>query len=408
MVPVKKGQFYLFSYCGQVFINYSAKNLFCFLLSDVSIVDRHRSRFENHVDQENRKNNELSKNKEEKLQNDENSKANDSSRPSTLPYNGVSNNKKSWMLSMMYSKTQDDDKKSPSPESFKNGVEIVNNNYILYNKSKEESSSNSSVNSLSRDNIKDMQEKLIYRNGDAGIRSPTSENIPRYGDASGIISRAKEGLAASKSKPESKPTSPLSPSSSFIIQEMKKPESDIQWEQLVKAVKRPLVINDLDFSDLKSEEDVNLFETIGPDLGYDVNGGPPPPPLPPGLGPPPPPPPLPMGAGPVPPPPPPDFLNNKFNRLNGALEAPSVHPTWLKRNQHHGQESQVKEQSNQKQKTKKTLKLFWREVKEDKSLLKRIGRKKTIWDELKPVPVDTQKLEHLFENRAKDVMNKVR
>lgn len=371
-------------------------------------MDRHRSRFENHVDQENRKNSELSKNKDEKIQNDERNKANDSMRPSTLPY-GMTTNKKSWMLSMMYGKSQEEDTKSPPPsEPVKNGVEIVNNNYILYNKAKEESSSNSSVNSLSKDSVKDMQEKFIYRNGDSGVKSPTPENIPRIGDSSGIISRAKEGLAASKSKPESKPTSPLSPSSSFIIQEMKKPESDIQWEQLVKAVKRPLIINDLDFTDLKSEEDVDLLESLGPDLGTEMNGGPPPPPLPPGLGPPPPPPPLPMGAGPVPPPPPPDLLTNKFNRINGAPEPPSVPPTWLKRNQHHGQESQVKEQSNRNQKTKKTVKLFWREVKEDKSLLKRIGRKKTIWDELKPVPVDTQKLEHLFENRAKDLMNKVR
>lgn len=377
----------------------------------MSIVDRHRSRFENHVDQENRKNSELSKSKEDKSQTEEKNKANDCNRPNTLPYSMNSTNKKSWMLSMMYSKSQEDDTKSPSPESLKNGVEIVNNNYILYNKSKEEnSSSNSSVNS--KDNsIKDMQEKFIYRNGDAGIRSPTSENnIPRIGDPSGIISRAKEGLAASKTKPESKPTSPLSPNSSFIIQEMKKPESDIQWEQLVKAVKRPLIINDLDFTDLRSEEDVDLFETVNHhDKSYEMNGGPPPPPLPPGLGPPPPPPPLPMGAGPVPPPPPPDLSNYRFGRMNGTSDAPSVPPTWLKRNQHHSQESQIKEQSkNGNQKTKKTLKLFWREVKEDKSLLKRIGRKKTIWDELKPVPVDTQKLEHLFENRAKDVMNKVR
>lgn len=32
---------------------------------------------------------------------------------------------------------------------------------------------------------------------------------------------------------------------------------------------------------------------------------------------------------------------------------------------------------------------------------------KTIWDELPPANVDTQKLEHLFESRAKDLMTKV-
>jgi len=33
---------------------------------------------------------------------------------------------------------------------------------------------------------------------------------------------------------------------------------------------------------------------------------------------------------------------------------------------------------------------------------------KTIWDELPDANVDTQKLEHLFESRAKDLMTKVR
>lgn len=32
---------------------------------------------------------------------------------------------------------------------------------------------------------------------------------------------------------------------------------------------------------------------------------------------------------------------------------------------------------------------------------------KTIWDELPKSNVDTQKLEHLFESRAKDLMTKV-
>ena len=46
-------------------------------------------------------------------------------------------------------------------------------------------------------------------------------------------------------------------------------------------------------------------------------------------------------------------------------------------------------------------------MKEDKSLLSRIMKKKTIWDEIKHIPVDTQKLEHLFESRAKEIINKV-
>ena len=54
-------------------------------------------------------------------------------------------------------------------------------------------------------------------------------------------------------------------------------------------------------------------------------------------------------------------------------------------------------------KRKKTMKLFWKEFREDKSLLAKLTKKKTIWDEIKPVPIDTQKLEYLFESKAKDI-----
>jgi len=50
------------------------------------------------------------------------------------------------------------------------------------------------------------------------------------------------------------------------------------------------------------------------------------------------------------------------------------------------------------------VKLFWKEVREDMipSTLR------TIWDELPEASVDTSKLEHLFESRAKDLLTKVR
>lgn len=50
------------------------------------------------------------------------------------------------------------------------------------------------------------------------------------------------------------------------------------------------------------------------------------------------------------------------------------------------------------------VKLFWKEVRED-SIPASVG--KTIWDELPQATIDTQKLEHLFESRAKDMMTKV-
>lgn len=55
-------------------------------------------------------------------------------------------------------------------------------------------------------------------------------------------------------------------------------------------------------------------------------------------------------------------------------------------------------------KRKKTMKLFWKEVREDRSLLAKLTKKRTIWDEIKPVDVDTQRLEYLFESKAKDLL----
>lgn len=57
-------------------------------------------------------------------------------------------------------------------------------------------------------------------------------------------------------------------------------------------------------------------------------------------------------------------------------------------------------------KNKKTVKLFWKEVRDDPVCMVKL-KGGYIWDELNPVAVDTQKLEHLFESRAKDLITKV-
>lgn len=51
------------------------------------------------------------------------------------------------------------------------------------------------------------------------------------------------------------------------------------------------------------------------------------------------------------------------------------------------------------------VKLFWNEVRED---MIPATVERTIWDELPSANVDTTKLEHLFESRAKDLQTKVR
>lgn len=139
-----------------------------------------------------------------------------------------------------------------------------------------------------------------------------------------------------------------------------------------------LCIGDLDFSDLGEDEDQDMLNMESVEA---TKGVPPPPPLPPllsGGSPPPPPPPPPPIRGPMAPPPPP------------AAPLPTSAPD--------GQALPTK---------RKTVKLFWRELKltgGQGGSGSRFGPRSTLWASLEPVSVDTARLEHLFESRAKDVL----
>lgn len=87
----------------------------------------------------------------------------------------------------------------------------------------------------------------------------------------GLISKAKEGLAKSKSKQDvvKSPTNENIPK----MVEAKKSETELHWEELVHSMKRPLALCDLDFTDLRSEDEVDILSPA-----IISNGGPPPPP----------------------------------------------------------------------------------------------------------------------------------
>ncbi|XP_060537505.1 FH1/FH2 domain-containing protein 1 isoform X4 [Pantherophis guttatus] len=139
---------------------------------------------------------------------------------------------------------------------------------------------------------------------------------------------------------------------------------------------QPLKIQDLDFSDLCEEEDFDVQEakvakTALPHMAFGA-GEDPAPPLIPGCAPPPPAPPPPAGI-PSPPPPPP--FGSPL--LVGEASSPA--------------------------KKKKTVKLFWRELKDiDGPAWKSRFGQVTLWASLEKVKVDSAKLEHLFESRAKE------
>nr|XP_008191480.1 PREDICTED: FH1/FH2 domain-containing protein 3 isoform X6 [Tribolium castaneum]XP_015834229.1 PREDICTED: FH1/FH2 domain-containing protein 3 isoform X6 [Tribolium castaneum] len=250
--------------------------------------------------------------------------------------------------------------------------------WILYDDSQQpidENTENSNENErnvllqLKRENtVKDLTQKLANQNI---LHSPSDENKPnRIGDMTGLISKAKEGLAKSKSKADVL-KSPTTESPPKI--EVKKSENELRWEELVANLDRPLNLCDMDFTDLGSDDEADV---LAPAAVF--NGIPPPPPPLKENGAPPPPP---LSKGPPPVPNPPVF----------GVTLPRM--------------SKQAETKIPIKKNKKTVKLFWKEVREDPVCSSKL-KTGFIWDELKPVCVDTQKLEHLFESRAKDLITK--
>ncbi|XP_072880288.1 FH1/FH2 domain-containing protein 3 isoform X10 [Hemitrygon akajei] len=164
-----------------------------------------------------------------------------------------------------------------------------------------------------------------------------------------------------------------------------KKESDYIWDQLL-ANPRELKIKDIDFTDLEEEDDVDVLDMENLLSSSDsILPPPPPPPSFVGLPPPPPPPllhcppPLPVHGMLVPPP-----LPTGLHQQSGSLHPSRGEPTFIKK--------------------KKTIRLFWNEVRPiDWQLKNRKRCKEPLWTQLEPVKVDVSKLEHLFESKSKEL-----
>ncbi|KAM8766682.1 FH1/FH2 domain-containing protein 3 isoform 5-T5 [Acanthopagrus schlegelii] len=161
-----------------------------------------------------------------------------------------------------------------------------------------------------------------------------------------------------------------------------KKESDTIWDQLL-ASPRELRIGDINFTDLTEEDDKDILDAVLMGGCSDLPPPPPPPPFihrfpppPPMLGSCPPPPPL---IGIMRPPPPPSFCAPPI-----PGPPPPEPPLFNKK--------------------KKTIRLFWNEVRPTDSQYsdyKRSGD--SFWSKLEPVKLDTAKLEHLFETKSKEI-----
>ncbi|XP_032412292.1 FH1/FH2 domain-containing protein 3 isoform X4 [Xiphophorus hellerii] len=155
-----------------------------------------------------------------------------------------------------------------------------------------------------------------------------------------------------------------------------KKESDHIWDQLM-ASPRELRIKEMDFTDLREEDDMDILDLEGvvnspsPPCSSALPpppplfGCPPPPPIPGRMMPPPPP-----FMAPIPPPSP----------QLGRGDAPLF------------------------QKKKKTIRLFWNEVRPvDWQRKNHKFCKESLWSKLEPVKLDTSKLEQLFETKSKEL-----
>uniref|UniRef100_A0A671UEQ0 Formin homology 2 domain containing 3 n=1 Tax=Sparus aurata TaxID=8175 RepID=A0A671UEQ0_SPAAU len=160
-------------------------------------------------------------------------------------------------------------------------------------------------------------------------------------------------------------------------------ESDHIWDQLM-AAPRELRIKEMDFTDLKDEDDMDILDMDSMMGSSDLIPPPPPPPCSTAL---PPPPPL-FGCPPPPPllgkmmPPPPPFMP--------PIPPPSPQ---LSRGE-----------APLFQKKKKTIRLFWNEVRPtDWQCKSHKFCKESLWSKLEPIKLDTSKMEQLFESKSKEL-----
>ena len=212
-----------------------------------------------------------------------------------------------------------------------------------------EKTSNENLEDL-RGNVQSAQNKLASKptESDKELTKSSSEK-------SGLLSKVKSAISKTFESPTSSAAQVRSQDGGSG-----RNQEDLELELRILRT-RPLILDQFDFSDLKDDDDEDAFGQPKPVVQTDGPPLPPPPPGFPGGAPPPPPPPG-MGAPPPPPPPGP---------AGGGI---------------------------QRNRDRKLVRLFWQEV---RNLPVNSGLNKTIWSNIDTVDVDTKKLEHLFENRAK-------
>ena len=296
---------------------------------------------------------------------------------------------KKMMLSMLYGQKSVEDAERKNPEeAMRLGESLQERKQHLFSPSEDEEN-----NKLPSDSLK-IESSVSEAVGRLSSEEDCNEggtSAPE-GDFTGLLSKAKQGLTRQRSIDEQEKRA-REEELKRLEEERREEErrrqeeqkrlaeeeaarqaaeeaarKDREWERTV-TLKRSLIVNEFDFTDLGEDDDNDILDTNSHDE-KDAGGRA-------GFqGQPPPPPPLLSSAAPPPPPPGP------------AAPPPPPAPSFMKGGQP----------------KKKLVRLFWQEVRNSPLIN---GVNKTIWGNIDPVDIDTKKLEHLFENKSNPI-HKVR
>ncbi len=209
---------------------------------------------------------------------------------------------------------------------------------------------------------------VLDRNG-----LPTSRSGVRLNEmavASDFLEKARAAFMAKLAKGEIPDPTP-EPEEDEEQQAEEEPvnEGEARWEEVLSNFDRPLLICDLDFSDLHEEGDDDTAAAEKTEVAKQGSIPAPPPPPPP--------------MAPAAPPPPPAPL----------MPPPMPRPEM-------GDDGRPKLVAK---KHKKTLKLFWKELRDTPMAAAAASADaKSVWDDLDKVSLDMDMIEYLFEYRGKD------
>lgn len=254
---------------------------------------------------------------------------------------------------------------------------------------------------------------------------------------SGVVNRAKEGLQQQQQSTTTKaaviPANAATQAAAAAAAANKLDTFDLTIntaEIANKILNRPLLIKDLDFTDLTQQDDsidVIRYNAMPPPPPMGGFGGPPPPPPMSGFGGPPPPPPF-SGFGPPPPPPPPPPMcgppppppMNGFGPPpppppmgNFKAGGPPPPPPFMVKTSNLSMSTNTLNGSNSNlaktneetdQDKRKLVKIHWREANISMAFN---SKEESIWTTLTPVEIDKEKLSHLFELKQTEVKTKV-